>query len=79
MGDLDRDEGGEVVGVGLPENPALHDKGLPTEVSSQNKDAHGNTLSPKRRALARKLRKWQKRCRVSGDGERNLESTQAFL
>lgn len=70
--DSDGNGGGEPIGIGPPEDLSIHDKGLPTEISPKDRDGRGNPLSPKERALARKLRKWQKRCRVSGDGERNL-------
>lgn len=69
----DSDDGDrKISGMGSPETFTLHDKGLLTEVSPKDMDGRGDPLSPKEKALARKLRGQQKRCRVSGDGERNL-------
>lgn len=68
----EEEETDEPLGMGPPETPVLHDKGLATRISPENKDGYGKPLSPKEVALARKLRKWQKRCRMSGTKERSL-------
>ena len=56
-----------------------HDKGLPTEISKQNRDANGNSLSATNRAIAYRLRKWQKRMRISNGAERNLATAMMEL
>ena len=57
---------------GSKEFVTIHDKGLPTEISPKNRDANGNSISASNRMLMYRLRKWQKRMRVSNGSERNL-------
>ena len=56
-----------------------HDKGLPTEISKQNRDCNGNSLSATNRAMFYRLRKWQKRMRISNGAERNLATAMMEL
>ncbi len=58
--------------VGAPTLLSIHDKGLSTTIDWRDKDAFGNKLSPKNRAQAYKLRKWQIRMRVHSSLDRNL-------
>ena len=58
--------------VGAPVNPAVHDMGLPTVIDYKNKDAHGRTISDSNKAQMYRLRKLNRRIRISGAGERNL-------
>lgn len=58
--------------TGPPMTEMVHDKGLSTSIDSSNKDSYGRTLSHKNRAQAYRLRKWQRRIRVSNGIERNL-------
>jgi transcription initiation factor TFIIB len=50
----------------------IHDKGLSTMIDWRNKDTYGKNLSPSQRAQIYRLRKWQRRSRVSDSTERNL-------
>ncbi len=50
----------------------IHDKGLSTQIDWSNRDSRGKTLSPGKRYKMYRLRKWQKRIRVSGAKDRNL-------
>jgi transcription initiation factor TFIIB len=50
----------------------IHDKGLSTMIDWRDRDFHGKDLTPKRRAQIYRLRKWQRRIRVSDAMERNL-------
>lgn len=59
--------------VGAPTTPAMHDRGLTTQISWQNADASGNTLSERKQAQINRLRKWQERIRTRDSGERNLK------
>ena len=52
---------------GAPLNEAIHDYGLPTVIDWQN-----DNISPENLAKWYRMRKWQKRIRVSGAKERNL-------
>lgn len=58
--------------VGSPTTYTIHDKGLSTMIDWRNRDIYGRDLSPKRRAQIYRLRKWQRRIRVSDAMERNL-------
>lgn len=49
----------------------LHDKGLSTTIDWQNRDYSGNAITANRSQLYR-MRKWQKRARISNSRERNL-------
>ena len=50
----------------------IHDKGLSTVIDWRNKDSYGKDLSANKRAQLYRLRKWQRRIRVSNASERNL-------
>jgi len=58
--------------TGAPMTLTIHDKGLSTMIDWRDKDSHGKSLTPKRRAQIYRLRKWQRRIRVSDAMERNL-------
>ena len=58
--------------TGAPMTPTIHDKGLSTMIDWRNKDSYGRSISSKNRAQLYRLRKWQRRIRVSNATERNL-------
>ena len=58
--------------VGAPSTNTLHDRDLNTVIDWRNKDYYGRAISEENRAQMYRLRKWQRRIRVSGAGERNL-------
>jgi len=58
--------------VGAPMTYTIHDKGLSTMIDWRDRDSHGKDLTPKKRAQIYRLRKWQRRIRVSDATERNL-------
>ncbi|ADG13601.1 transcription initiation factor IIB [Methanocaldococcus infernus] len=58
--------------VGAPMTYTIHDKGLSTVIDWRNKDAYGKDISANKRAELYRLRKWQRRIRVSDASERNL-------
>ena len=58
--------------VGAPLTWTIHDKGLSTTIDWTGRDIYGRGLSPEQRAQAYRLRKWNRRSKVSGAGERNL-------
>ncbi len=58
--------------VGAPMTYTIHDKGLSTVIDWRNKDSYGKDISADRRAQLYRLRKWQRRIRVSDASERNL-------
>src|SRR3989454_9552961 len=50
----------------------IHDKGLSTTIGWKNKDSYGKPIPTRNRAQLYRLRKWQRRIRVSNATERNL-------
>jgi transcription initiation factor TFIIB len=60
------------VRVGPAVSYAFHDLGLTTAISSKDEDYSGGSLSPRNRAWFFRLRKWQRRIRISNAAERNL-------
>ncbi|GAB6861763.1 transcription initiation factor IIB family protein [Haloplanus litoreus] len=59
--------------VGAPTTRLIHDKGLSTNIGWQNKDAHGNTVSSRKRQQLHRLRTWNERFRTRDSKERNLK------
>lgn len=62
--------------VGQPTTVTLHDRGLSTVISADNRDAYGKQLSARKRSQMRRLRTWDERYRTRNSKERNLK--QAF-
>ena len=58
--------------VGAPLTYTIHDKGLSTMIDWHDRDVYGKRLSPGQKAQVYRLRKWQRRIRVSDATERNL-------
>jgi transcription initiation factor TFIIB len=58
--------------VGAPLTYTIHDKGLSTTIDWHDRDNYGKSLSPGQKAQVYRLRKWQRRIRVSDATERNL-------
>ncbi|RLI77261.1 transcription initiation factor IIB [Archaeoglobales archaeon] len=58
--------------VGAPVTFTIHDKGLSTIIDWSNKDFYGKSISVRNRAQLFRLRKWQRRIRISNATERNL-------
>ncbi len=62
--------------VGALVTELMHDKGLSTIIGWQDKDAHGNSVSPRKQEQLQRLRTWNERFRTKNPQERNLK--QAF-
>lgn len=58
--------------VGAPLTFTIHDKGLSTMIDWRDRDIYGKKLPPSQKAQVYRLRKWQRRIRVSNATERNL-------
>ncbi len=58
--------------VGAPLTFTIHDKGLSTMIDWHDRDIYGKRISPGQKAQIYRLRKWQRRIRVSDATERNL-------
>ena len=66
------EQGDQRARTGAPMTVMLHDKGLSTDIDWQNKDYSGKTINSRYRSQFYRMRKWQKRSRVSNATERNL-------
>jgi len=69
---MDYEERAKRMRVGLPGTFSLHDYGLSTDISGDNRDSHGRYLTPYNRETAQRMQKWQRRIRTSNSGERSL-------
>ncbi len=69
---FDGEDGARRARAGAPASVMLHDKGLSTEIGWKNTDTYGKSIPTKNRAQLYRLRKWQRRIRVSNATERNL-------
>ncbi len=58
--------------TGSPMTLRIHDKGLSTDISWVNRDSFGKSIPTKNRSQFYRLRKWQKRVRISNQIDRNL-------
>ncbi|MEA3458827.1 MAG: transcription initiation factor IIB [Candidatus Thermoplasmatota archaeon] len=58
--------------VGAPMTYMIHDKGLSTTIDWKNKDSYGRSIPTRNKAQMYRLRRWQKRIRISNAVERNL-------
>ena len=58
--------------VGAPLTWTIHDKGLSTIIDWHGRDVYGRKLKPMKSAWVYRMRKWQRRSKVSGANERNL-------
>lgn len=69
---FDVEQGEKRARTGAPMTLTIHDKGLSTDISWKNKDSYGKSIPTRNRAQLYRLRKWQRRIRVSNATERNL-------
>ncbi len=76
---FDAEQGEKRARAGAPSTLTIHDKGLSTEIGWKNKDPYGKSIPTRNRAQLYRLRKWQRRIRVSNATERNLALALAEL
>jgi transcription initiation factor TFIIB len=58
--------------TGAPMTYTIHDKGLSTVIGWKNRDSYGKSIPTRNRAQLYRLRKWQRRTRISNATERNI-------
>ncbi|MHA2089267.1 MAG: transcription initiation factor IIB [Candidatus Kariarchaeaceae archaeon] len=58
--------------VGSPTTYTIHDKGLSTQIGTEDRDAFGRKLTPQQRNRFYRLRKWNSRSRIHSSNDRNL-------
>ncbi len=71
---FDSQDEGDKSRAGPPMSEMMHDKGLSTNISTSDRDSYGRSIPSKNRAQVYRLRKWQRRIRVSSAKERSLVS-----
>jgi transcription initiation factor TFIIB len=69
---FDSDQREKRARTGAPMTYTIHDKGLSTMIGWQNRDSYGKSIPTRNRAQLYRLRKWQRRVRISDATERNL-------
>jgi transcription initiation factor TFIIB len=69
---FDSDQREKRARVGAPMTYTIHDKGLSTMIGWKNRDSYGKSIPTRNRAQLYRLRKWQRRIRISDATERNL-------
>ena len=69
---FDSDQREKRARTGAPMTYTIHDKGLSTIIGWQNRDSYGKSIPTRNRAQLYRLRKWQRRVRISDATERNL-------
>jgi transcription initiation factor TFIIB len=62
----------ELPRIGSPMSWMVHDKGVSTNIGWRDRDATGKKLSPENRARIHRLRKWNRRSKLSECSQRNL-------
>jgi len=76
---FDSDQREKRARVGAPMTYMIHDKGLSTMISWKNRDSYGKSIPTRNRAQLYRLRKWQRRIRISNATERNLATALSAL
>lgn len=69
---FDSDQREKRARTGAPMTFTIHDKGLSTTIGWSNRDSYGKRIPTRSRAQLYRLRKWQRRIRISDATERNL-------
>jgi transcription initiation factor TFIIB len=76
---FDSDQREKRARTGAPMTYTIHDKGLSTTIGWKNKDFSGRSIPSRNRAQLYRLRKWQRRIRISDATERNIASALSTL
>jgi len=76
---FDSDQREKRARTGAPMTYTIHDKGLSTMISWKNRDSYGKSIPTRNRAQLYRLRKWQRRIRISNSTERNLATALSAL
>ena len=69
---FDSDQREKRARTGAPMTYTIHDKGLSTIIDWKNRDSYGKSIPTRNRAQLYRLRKWQRRVRISDATERSL-------
>jgi len=69
---FDSDQREKRARTGAPMTYTIHDKGLSTTIGWKNRDSYGKSIPTRSRAQLYRLRKWQRRIRISDATERSI-------
>ncbi len=69
---FDGEEKAKRIRTGGPVTYTIHDRGLTTTIDWRNQDFYGNSIPVRNKAWFFRLRRWQRRIRISNATERNL-------
>jgi len=69
---FDEEQAERKIRVGSPLKFSKQSKGLTTEIDRYDRDIRGEPIQPERKAQLYRLRKWQRRSRMSNSMQRNL-------
>lgn len=69
---FDSDQREKRARTGAPMTFTIHDKGLSTTIGWKNRDSYGKSIPTRNRAQLYRLRKWQRRIRISDATERSI-------
>jgi len=69
---FDSDQREKRARVGAPMTYTIHDKGLSTMIGWKNRDSYGKSIPTRNKAQLYRLRKWQRRIRISDATERSI-------
>jgi transcription initiation factor TFIIB len=76
---FDSDQQEKRARTGAPMTYTIHDKGLSTTIGWKNRDSYGKSIPTRNRAQLYRLRKWQRRIRISDATERSIASALSEL
>lgn len=76
---FDNDQREKRARTGAPMTYMLHDKGLSTMIDWKNRDSYGRSIPTRNRAQLYRLRKWQRRIRVSDASAKSLATALSSL
>src|SRR5512136_1857372 len=76
---FDSDQREKRARVGAPMTYTIHDKGLSTMIGWKNRDSYGKAIPTRNRAQIYRLRKWERRIRISNATERSLATALSEL
>jgi transcription initiation factor TFIIB len=69
---FDSDQREKRARTGAPMTYTIHDKGLSTTIGWKNRDSYGKSIPTRNRAQMYRLRKWQRRIRISDATKRSI-------
>jgi len=76
---FDPDQRENLPRIGAPLNLTIHDRGLSTTIGWRNQDYSGRRLNPETRNKLYRLRKWNRRSKITNSRNRNLSQALSLM